>query len=303
ADVAGVRRVLAQRPVTVGVAVDIGLAVTIGRRRVIGVEIAVPGHAVGQAGRTVSVALQLQVRIVVVAVAVPVTGQRDKVAVVADRLVDLEVVLGLVQVAQTLELVVRLVRIGHPGARAPRADLTGVQQGENATEVVITQRSLDLTAEFRRRGDRAEVDGAARGRGRRGVDVGRAGVDRSRADQFRVQLLVGVQRVVARVVHRHAVEGLRNARTVEAVQTDVAARRAIGVVVGEAHARNKVQNFVDGLTGGLGLDELLSDARARLADGFSHHGAVDGARTATARDHDLFDFNGGRAGRLSRSGL
>src|SRR5690606_24283656 len=88
-----------------------------------------------------------------------------------------------------------------------------------------------------------------------------------------------------------------------AVQTDVAARRTIGVVVGEAHARNEVQNFVDRLTGGLGLDELLSDGRARLADGFSHHGAVDGARAATARDHDLLDFNCGRAGRLSRSGL
>src|SRR5690606_24616110 len=127
----------------------------------------------------------------------------------------------LVQVAEALVLVVRLVRIGQPGARAPRADFTGVHQGENATEVVVAQRSLDLAAEFRRRGDRAEVDGAAGGRGRRGVDVGRAGVNRSRTDQFRVQLLVGVQRIVARIVHRHAVEGLRNTRAVEAVQTDV----------------------------------------------------------------------------------
>ncbi|MNS51156.1 hypothetical protein D3C72_838220 [compost metagenome] len=302
AKVTGIRRVLTQTPVAVAVAVNVSHAVAIGRSRVAIVEVAVPGHAVGQAGRTVSVTLQLQVRIVVVAVAVPVAGQRDEVPVVAQRLEDLEVVLGLVQVALTLELVVRLIRIGEPGRGAERTDFAGVQQREDAAEVVIAQRALDATTEFRRRADRAHVDRTARSRGRRGVDVGRAGVDRSAGDQVAVQLLVGVERIVARVVQRHAVEGLRDARTVKAMQTDVAARRTIGVVIGEAHARNQVQDFVDRLTSGLSLDELRGDGRAGLANGFRHDGAVDVARPALAGDNDFVDFNGGRAGRLGRSG-
>ncbi|MND81170.1 hypothetical protein D3C80_729560 [compost metagenome] len=309
ADVARVRRVLTQSPETVGVGVALSarnrIFVRIQARRgeiVLGVEVTVPGHPVGQAGRAVCVALQLQVRIVVVAVAVPVSGNRNKVAVVAQRLVNLEVVLGLVQVAPALELVIRLVRVGEPGRGAERTDFAGVQQSEDATEVVIAQRALDTTAEFRRWADRAHVDRTAGGGGRRGVDIGRAGVDRSAGDQVAVQLLVGVERIVARVVQRHAVEGLRDARAVKAVQTDVAARRAVGVVVGEAHARHEVQNFVDRLTGGLGLDELRRDRRARLADRFRNNGAVDGARAALAGDDDFADFNGGRTGRLGRSG-
>ncbi|MNS69376.1 hypothetical protein D3C72_1026850 [compost metagenome] len=301
-DVARVRRVLTQSPETVAVGVDVSLAIDEGRSRVLVVEVAVPGHAIGQAGRAVWVTLQLQISIVVVAVAVPVTRQRDEVAVVAQRLEELEVVLRLVQVALTLELVVRLVRVGEPGAGAKGTEFAGVHEREDATEVVVAQRTRDSTAEFRRRIDRAHVDRAARSRGRRGVNVGRAGVDRSAGDQVAVQLLVGVERIVAGVVQRHAVEGLRDPRAVEAVQTNVAARRAVGVVVGEAHARHEVQDFVDRLTGGLGLDELLRDGRARLADLFRDNGAVDGARAALAGDDDFVDFNGCGAGRLGRSG-
>ncbi|MNY28343.1 hypothetical protein D3C86_1623140 [compost metagenome] len=74
---------MTQSPETVAVGVDVSLAIDEGRSRVLVVEVAFPGHAIGQAGRAVWVTLQLQIRIVVVAVAVPVTRQGDEVAVVA----------------------------------------------------------------------------------------------------------------------------------------------------------------------------------------------------------------------------
>ncbi|MNL27574.1 hypothetical protein D3C87_1491720 [compost metagenome] len=90
------------------------------------------------------------------------------------------------------------------------------------------------------------------------------------------------------------------------MQTNVAARRAVGVVVGEAHARHEVQDFVDRLAGGLRAYILLGDGRAGLGIGLGHN-AFDGARTASTGDNDVADLSGAvldrlRGCRLGRSG-
>src|SRR3546814_7868505 len=54
------------------------------------------------------------------------------------------------------------------------------------------------------------IDGRARGRGGRAVDIGRAEVDVDLLDQLGIELLVRIERVIARIVERDAVEGLRD---------------------------------------------------------------------------------------------
>ncbi|MNE20371.1 hypothetical protein D3C80_1134880 [compost metagenome] len=86
------------------------------------------------------------------------------------------------------------------------------------------------------------------------------------------------------------------------MQTDVAARRTIGVRVGEAEARRQVQGLQNGLASTLGGDEFLVDGVAGLGDRFSNRQAFDVAGAALSGDDDVADFRRFRAGRLGRGG-
>src|SRR3546814_18017854 len=96
------------------------------------------------------------------------------------------------------------------------------------------------------------IDGRARGRGGRAVDIGRAEVDVDLLDQLGIELLVRIERVIARIVERDAVEGLRDAAVVEPANGERAARRSERIVVLEADARQHVDDVVHGLAGQIG---------------------------------------------------
>jgi hypothetical protein len=153
-------------------------------------------------------------------------------------------------------------------AGARRGESAGVDRAEGAEIVAVLEPaigSLDAGGEFLERTARAEVDGAAGGRGGRAVDVGRAEADIDLLDDLRVEQLVGEQSIIAGVVERDAVERLRNAAVVEAANIEGSAGRAERVVVGEADARQVVDRLVDRLARRLALDELGVQRFAGLA--------------------------------------
>src|SRR3546814_10217410 len=63
-------------------------------------------------------------------------------------------------------------------------------------------RTLQPRAELVERVARTIIDGRARGRGGRAVDSGRAEVDVDLLDQLGIELLVRIERVIARIVER-----------------------------------------------------------------------------------------------------
>src|SRR5207342_2168016 len=112
------------------------------------------------------------------------------------------------------------------GAGAPGGELAGVDRAEHAVEIAVLERAvrtLDAGAEFTIGQAGAEVDGRAGRRGGRAVDVGRAQADIDLLDDFRIELLVREDGVIAGVVQRNAVERLRNAAVVEAADDQRAA--------------------------------------------------------------------------------
>ncbi len=74
---------------------------------------------------------------------------------------------------------------------------------------------------------------------------------------------------------------------VKAMDADVAAGIAVGIVVGEVEARHLVQVFKDGLAGRLGVDEVLGDGGTFLGDRDRLHDAGDAL--GLARDGHGFD--------------
>ena len=241
-----------------------------------------------------------------VAVLVVVTDQRDEVAVVAQRLIDAAVVLGLLDAARILEVIVFGARHRGPGAGAPGAELTGLHQGEDAAVVVAANRRLDNQTRGPRGTARDIIDGAAGGRGGGAVHISGAQVHAGTLDQFRIQLLVGIDGVVAGVIQRNAVGSQRDAGGVEAAHGDVATRRSVGVVVGEVDARNQVDRVQDALTGRLAADVFLRDGGAGLGLLFRDDGSRQRARATDASDDDFVDcsraFGGQGAGGLGGGG-
>ena len=148
----------------------------------------------------------------IVAVLVVVAGERDEVAIVAERLEDAGVILLLVDDAAVAvdEIVGRHAR-RREGARPRGGERAGVDHAEGAEIVAVLEPaigSLDAGGEFLERTAGAEVDGAAGGRGGRAVDVGRAEADIDLLDDLRVEQLVREERVIAGVVQWNAVERL-----------------------------------------------------------------------------------------------
>src|SRR3546814_4976139 len=86
--------------------------------------------------------------------------------------------------------------------------------------------------------------------------MGREEVHSDLFDDFGIDLLVGVECVIARIVERQAVERLRNAIGAEAANGEAAAVRAPRVVVLEADAGDQVDDVVDRLAGALAADDL-----------------------------------------------
>lgn len=115
-----------------------------------------------------------------------------------------------------------------------------------------------------------------------------------------VELLVRVERVVARVVQRHAVERLRDTAVVEATDEQLAAGRTERVVVLEADARHQVDDIVDRLAGGLVrndrlVEDLLGLGRVGQLDAIDRLGGM-------GADDDGLLFEIDRAGRLGHGG-
>ena len=209
---------------------------------------------VGQALRQVGA--QRQRTEEVVAVLVVVARQREEV-IAAQRLIDLRVVLLLVDLAIVVErIVVRRAAGRHERAQAAFGQIAGFNLHEQAHEVIFTRRTRQHDAHVVVGLLRAQVDGAANCRRGRAVDVGGAEVDVDLLDQFRIDLLVRIDRIVARIVQRHAVEGQADAVGREAADRERTTRRTIGVVVLEADAGDLVDRVEDRLAGVLALDVL-----------------------------------------------
>ncbi len=217
-----------------------------------------------------------------VAVLVVIGRDRDEVAMVAERLIDLAVILFLVEAAVTAILVVGLAARRQPRLGAELGEGAGVEQAEHAVHVVRAVRIDHGRADLVGRRERAVIDRTARCAGGRRIDVGRAEIDVDLLDQLGVELLVRIDRIIARIVERDAVEGQRDARAVEAANAQLAARRAIRIAIGEVDAGDLVDRVEDRLAGDMMRDELLRQHRLRLG-GIGDLDAVDiglGARTA-----------------------
>ena len=238
ADVSGIRRVGRQRPDIataaggVGHAVDRCLLVLAGRYVA---DIAVEANCVeGSDGITADE---------VVAVLVEVNRSAHEIAA-AQLLIDTRVELRLLDAAEIAEEVI-VFRVGdrRPGARSEWAKRAQIDEAEHPAKVVAAVSVLQDAAELFRRHAADIVHGAARSRGCWAVDFRRTQIDRRLRNQFRVELLVGINRVVAGVVQLRAVKLQRNAGAIETANVERAAGRTVGVVVGECHARNEVQRF------------------------------------------------------------
>src|SRR3546814_16434334 len=112
-----------------------------------------------------------------------------------------------------------------------------------------TDTVFPYTARFRSARDaRADVDRAADRRGGRAVDVGHAQVDADLFENLGIDLLVGVEGIIARIVERQAIESHRNEVGRQAADGEAATARAPGVVVVAHDAWNEDSVLVDLLT-------------------------------------------------------
>src|SRR3546814_8846004 len=128
-----------------------------------------------------------------------------------------------------------------------------------------TDTVFPYTARFRSARDaRADVDRAADRRCGRAVDVGHAQVDADLFENLGIDLLVGVEGIIARIVERQAIESLRNAVGRKAADGEAATARAPGVVVLEAAAWKQVDDVVDRLPRPLAAHDFLVENLLRL---------------------------------------
>ena len=248
---------------------------------------------------------------------------RDRDEIVgAQRLIQLEVVLLLVDLAIAVERHLVLGAAGgEPGAGAAAGQVTGFDHAEHAPEIELADRTRGKHAHVVAGGLGAQVDGAANSRSSRAVDVGGAEVDIDLLDQFGVDLLVRVDRIVARIVQRNAVEGQADATGIEAADVERAAGRTVGVVVLEADARDLVDRVEHGLARcgaferfagqhGLGLGrvgrgnafDLLHGGAGAGDDDFGFEVLRTG-RLGEGRAGDRGDTDGQGAGRGAESGV
>src|SRR3546814_13052771 len=111
---------------------------------------------------------------------------RHEVAVIADRLIDLGVVLLLVDLAVVVEHIVVLGVAGREERLgAPRREHAGVDRAEDAEEAVVADRTLQPRAELGERVARTTIDGRARRRGGRAVAIGRLEARRLGTEGYR----------------------------------------------------------------------------------------------------------------------
>ena len=235
----------------------------------------------------------------VVAVLVVVARQREEI-VAAQRLIDLRVVLLLGHLAIVVERVVVGGAAGrHERTQAAFGQVASFHLHEQAHEVELTRRTRQHHAHVMIGLLRAQVDSAANRRSGRAVDVGGAEVDVDLLDQFRIDLLVRIDRIVARIVQRHAVKGQADAVRREATDRERTARRTIGIVVLEADARDLVDRVEHGLAGVLALNVLSSQDGLGLRRVGSRNPAHFLGAAARAGDDDfLFEIN--RTDRLGK---
>ena len=239
----------------------------------------------------------------IVAVAVVVTGDRDEVAA-AKRLIDLGVDLGLVDLAIIVERHDIFGPAGRDIGAQPRGvEIAGLDLGVESVEVIFADggREIDSQIAIRRLG--AQVDRAAGRRGGRAVDIGGAEVDVDLLDHFGIDLLAREDRIIARIVQRHAIEGQADAVRGKAADVERAAGRAIGIVVLEVDPGDLVDRVEDRLAGVLADDVFLGEDGLGLR-GVGRGNAGDRLHlVARAGDHDR-GFEIDRAGglRQGRSG-
>ncbi len=243
----------------------------------------------------------------VVAVDVPVTRHSDEIAIRTQVLPDAPVELRLVDPAvRIVGHAVGGVARRNEGLGADAGDVAGIDHAERAAVERVTRagsehfadRQVADEADVVARFTRADVDRAAGGRSSRAVDVGGAEIDADRFEDFGVDLLVGVECVVTRIVERQAVERLRDAVGTEAADGETATRRTPRVVVLEADTGNQVDNVVDRLAGTLAADDLFAENLLRLG-GVGIFDAADAGFAGTGNDDDRIveiDRTGGLCG-------
>ena len=174
-------------------------------------------------------------------------------------LIDLGVELLLVHLAIIVERqAVPGCRGREPGAGTAAGQIAGFDHAEHAPEIELPDRGRTHDVKIVAWGLGPKVDGAANRRGGRAINMGRAQVDVDLVDQLRINLLVGIDRIVARIVQRNAIEGQADAAGVETTDAERAARRTIGIVVLEADAGNLVDRVEDRLAGVLALDLVIA---------------------------------------------
>ena len=242
-----------------------------------------------------------RVAIKVVAILVVVARDRNEVAAVRQRLIDLAVELRFLVEAWALELVVLGKAARQPRLGAERGELARLDHREAAMIVEVAKRHREAHASLVARRQRTIVDRSASGRSSWRIDVGHAQVDVDLLDQLGVDLLVGENRIIAAVVERDAVEGQADAVAVEAANAQIAARAAERIGVGEVDAGDQVDCVEHGLARRLAPDQLLRDD----ALGLGRIGRDDTANAivrARAGDDNRLFFKVDRTRRLRHGG-
>ena len=151
-------------------------------------------------------------------------SQRDEIAIIANGLINLGVILLLFNTPRALELVVARRAARNPKTRATVVQFAKVKQAECTGIVILTNRHAGDRFHFLAAKDRAIIDGATSCRCGRAVDIGRAEVDVHLLHQLGIKLLVRINGIVAGVIQRKAIKCQRNTVAVKATDTDVAAR-------------------------------------------------------------------------------
>ena len=293
-DVAGVRRIDVVAIEVRAAGIDLSRTARNGARRRTNACAVIDGNGVG---------VELSERRTtdeVVAVLIVVEHQAHKVAV-AQLLIEAAIELHLVDAAGAHEQVVGRLGCREVRGRAEGADSAGVNARKDAAEILGTALKGDGRAHILLRLGRDVVDRATGCGCSWAIDVGGAEIDGHAFDQFGVQLLVRIDRIVAGVVQRDTVLQQGDTLRVKAAQGDVTTSRAVGIVIGEVDAGKKVDRVQNGLARDLSGDEFLIDRRARLGGALGDH-LTDDLGAALALDHQFLNFSGLGPGGLREGG-
>ena len=224
--------------------------------------------------------LELRLGQLAVTVVVLLVVLEDQVGGVAIASVEKAVPLHLVRAYRARTAPHLTFGMGHRQPVAQAVDFAGIEAGKSLARGIAADDLFDEGAGFLGRANGHDANVAAAGTNVRAVGFRGALGDEDLVDVFRVAQQVGIQRVVAGVVDRHAVHRHAHLVGVHAAHGEAKARQAGVVFTGDVQAWG-VLEFVDGIAGGRLFIQCFLGHRGAALDAFlRHHVTAPGGRLA-----------------------